>query len=119
MTNTEQRHTNYLNELIRPNNLITIDETPENITLILKEPDYYFCNQLNKHKCPDLFIKYLNDYWTVIELKGTFGKKSNAINQINSGIELLVNELYVPKELIKAKLVVYKKSGYEYLSIYD
>ena len=114
---TRKTHQFYLDELCKTDALKAISETPNYITLILREPVYYkeHCTILNK--CPDLLIKYEDGSWESLELKGTYAKKENALKQIESGIEIITNELFVPKEMVSGKLVVYSSSnGYSYIN---
>jgi hypothetical protein len=107
-----KEHTRNLLKLIRPKNLITIDERPHEILSMLIEPKYFRNGMREMCKCPDLFICYENT-WSVIELKRSDYFKDRAFDQIKSGIEMLVNVFNVDYDNICGKLVTYY-DGFRY-----
>jgi len=113
MINHEVVHNLAMNEMIKPKGLLKIGELPDLVRVILKEPKFFKEFQ-EKLKCPDVFINYLNDQWTICELKYTMDYKDKAFIQIESGYELLHDVFNVPYNDIKGKVVSYKKP-FEYL----
>jgi hypothetical protein len=103
----EAIHHMNLIEMLKPNGLVQIGELPDLVRFISTEPKFFdaFPHEL---KCPDAFINYLNDCWTIIELKHTMKSKEKGFRQIESGYELIHSTFKVPYERIKGKLVTYE-----------
>jgi hypothetical protein len=110
----EQMHESYLKNLCEPNSLRQIGERPENINVIIKEPTYEKMGWTGRIECPDLFIGYYDRRWTVLELKHSDDKRGKAMNQIESGIKMLVDVFGVPLKDITGKFVIYTPTRYRY-----
>ena len=114
--NNDTTHYYYLNKLAKPHHLRMIDEPVSDLRAIIKEPEWYHEHRMNT--MPDLLLFYGHSN-TVIELKGSKAKRGKAIKQITSGIEFLVEELYIPPESIKGKFVIYFPRGYRYETTHE
>ena len=106
-------HDSNLVEMLKPKGLLKINELPDLVGVIFKEPKFFdrFPHEL---QCPDAFISYLNDCWTVIELKHTMKSKRKAFEQIESGYELLHSAFKVEYKDISGKMVTYERP-FEYI----
>jgi hypothetical protein len=110
----EKQHQSYLERLCQPINLRQINEYPEGVHVIIKEPTYEKQGWSGKIECPDLFLGYYDKKWTVIELKHSKDKKQKAMRQIESGIKMLVDVFGIPLKKIDGKFVYYADNHYGY-----
>lgn len=99
-------HDRSLDELIR--NLVCIGERPHNIAWIMKERIYMPERSTNYNKMCDLILGYYDRSISLVELKGSKGKKSKAKQQLQSGLELVNLMGY---EAVTGKIVYYKPKG--------
>ena len=107
-------HKKGLENLCNPRGLLSIDEDPEEIRIIIKEPSYQRRHSIEPYICPDLFLGYYNHDWTVIELKHSRKKSTKARKQIESGKRMLVDVFGIPLQNITGKLVIYDQSKFKY-----
>ena len=106
-------HGKSLERLCSRNGLVQIDEYPEKIKLIIKEPIYMKNNWKGGIICPDIFLGYINKDWTVVEYKSSRAKKDYAAYQIESGKKLLLDYFDIPLKKIKGKFV-YGRNKFKY-----
>ena len=113
-SSTERLHSKRLEDLCKWNGLRQIDEVPELVRLIIKEPTYKQYGLDKNIMCPDLFINYYNQNWTIAELKHSRRRTQNAYEQIESGMKLLVDVFGVSLKNITGKLVIYTPEEFYY-----
>jgi len=106
-------HKQNLLELIKPKNLIKINEHPRDLQAMIIEPCYYNNGMAKENKCPDLFLEYVNGLWSIIELKHTTRSRNKARIQIESGYEFLHDVFNIKYDDMTGKLVTYE-GGFKY-----
>jgi hypothetical protein len=111
------QHSKHLENICKYEGLRMIGENPEKIRILLKEPIYLFEGSESYRTCPDLFIGYYDHLWTVAELKHSKDKYKKAIQQIESGVELLVDFFKIPIENITGKFITYGGNNYKFETI--
>jgi len=114
MVPIERLHNKRLEDLCKWNGLRQIDEIPEHIRLLIKEPTYKQYGLDKSIICPDLFINYYNQKWTIAELKHSKRATKYAYEQIDSGMKLLVDVFGIPLKNITGKLVIYTPEEFYY-----
>ena len=108
----EQEHYRYLELLTNPSSLRSIGERPENIQVLFTESRWYPFSRRFTPPIPDMFIKYFNNDWTIVELKHSHTKRFHALEQIDSGINLLGDVFRARREHITGKFVVYRDNRF-------
>lgn len=104
------KHSFYLEELIK--NLHKVDEDINETKLIVTEGQFYKPHTKEQYKLNDLILFYYNDDVSLIELKSSQGKRSKAIDQLQSGYNLVRSMGY---ENIRSKIVYYNiHTGYSF-----
>lgn len=98
-------HKPTLEEICKPKNLKRIGEHGDGLKILLKEPQLYG-NRCNA-KSPDLILGYTNGEYTVAELKRGMEKYDYALQQIENGIELLVEHFNIDPDQITGKVILY------------
>lgn len=96
-------HLFYLEELCKRENLRAIGESPKSIEAIFIEPQWFANGK--PLMVPDMFIRYANGNWVVVELKGSRKKRARALEQIKSG-KKMVKKLFHAKN-VRGKFVTY------------
>lgn len=108
------RHENYLEQLIH--NLDKVGEDPKQIKWIMRDGIYMPQDTLARNKLCDLVMAYWDNEYSLIELKGSRSKRGKAIQQLQSGEELVRNNFQPVVNLVK-KVVYYSPEGYEWETI--
>ncbi len=106
-------HGKSLELLCSPSGLVQIDEHPEKIKLIIREPIYMKGNWEGGIICPDIFLGYLNRNWTIVEYKRSRAKREYAAYQIESGKKLLLDHFDIPIKNMVGKFV-YGRNKFKY-----
>lgn len=106
-------HKESLEILCSHKGLIQINENPEKIKLIIREPIYMKGNWEGGIICPDLFLGYIDKNWTIIEYKRSRNKRDYAAHQIESGKFLLRDFFDIPLKHITGKFVT-GRNKFEY-----
>ena len=115
MTSNESRHHWFLTELCLAQNLKKIGIDPDEVLLIIKEPEIY--DRGRQQQAPDILILTRNHQWFVVELKGCKRKKAKALSQIHSGFRFLRT---LGIRHIIGKFVIYDHhQGYKYENIQE
>lgn len=114
MVNYEQRHFQYLTNLIK--NFDKVDENINDMKFVFKEGSLYRKGNKNQYKLCDLLIGFYDNSSLALELKGSWDKRDRALKQVHNGALLLDSFGYTP---IRKKIVIYGADGYEYEDIHD
>jgi len=104
------RHSYYLDELCKKDNLRDIGVDTGMIYSIMKEPIIYDSNGVQT-TCCDVFVYSMRNHWDLIELKSQ-GKQDKARSQLQGGLDYIVE--HFPIDSANLIYVSYHKREYNH-----